>query len=114
MLLRSDGDSGPELGDLLQVQLGRDAQDDVQQLRVREGGVQFAHDAHDAFVSEVLQREIDEIEVDSFQVHPRGRVHFSALVGAVRKPGDGMISAEAIELVYRLCLSDVRKVFGHA
>ena len=113
MLLRRHRDACPELLDLLQVQFGRDSQDDIQQFRVRKCGIQLTHDAHYTLVSQVLQREVNEIEVNPFQVHPRGRMHFPALFGAVRKTGDGMISREAIELVYRLYFSDVRKTFGH-
>ena len=88
---------------MVEVQFGGEPQDDIQEFRVREGGIQLADGPDHALVAQMLEREIHEVEVDPFEEHPRG-------VGQSR---DGMISREAIELVYRLYFSDVRKAFGH-
>ena len=80
---------------------------------MRKGGVQFAHGTDDALVAQVLQREIHEVEVNALEEHPRGGMDLAPVCGGVGQSRDGMISREAIELVYRLYFSDVRKAFGH-
>ena len=78
-----------------------------------EGCVQFTDSADDAFVAEMLQREVNEIEVDAFEKHPGGGMDLPAFLRTVGQTRYGLISREAIELVYRLYFSDVRKGFGH-
>ena len=113
MLLRRDRDAGPQVLDVFEIQFVGDAEDDVQEFRVREGGVQLANGPDDAFVAQVLQGEVHEVEVDALEEHPGGGMDLPALVRRIGQARDGMISREAIELVYRLYFSDVRKGFGH-
>ena len=77
-------------------------QHDIQQFRVREGGVQLSNNAHYTLVTQVFKRKIDQIEVDAFQIHPGGGGDVAPFGASVAETADGRICRKAIELLYRL------------
>ena len=72
LLLRSHEHSAPELPDLLEVELGGDAESDAQRAGTGHGGVELACHRHHALVAEVLEREVDEAEVGAFEQQTGG------------------------------------------
>ena len=67
MLLGRRDDAAPDFPDLGEIQLGRQPESDGQQARTGEGCVQFAGHGDDGLVTQMLQREIDQVEIDTFQ-----------------------------------------------
>ena len=72
VLARCAHEALPKRMDVVEIQLRGDAENGVQALRSGHLGVEFAGDGDDGLVAQMLQREINQIEIDPFQKDPGG------------------------------------------
>ena len=109
VLLRCDGNARPQLPDILEIQLLRNAERSAEEAGPRKTRIQGARYPDDALVSEMLQGKVHKRKVNTLHVQARRLTDFAA--APENKGGHILVSGNGVKPSEGLNLSDICKIF---
>ncbi len=103
MLLRGGDQSAPEFLHLREIEFRGNAELHGERLGTRHDGIQLARDLQDGLAAQVFEREINQVEINSFQQQTAGRGNaFLRLRFEPQRLAEGSITRPFEELPDRL------------